>query len=149
LRTAAFDQARAIEHRMDGTFGWNGYAGEPANQALTDFASTPAGVLVLYVQDEVFHLERKSVGVAIRTSSSVREPLHAAFLVAIEDLAAGLAGDSELPAKLATNCSRSSITEHSFQGITPACLSLGVQSNVLPMSQAAHQRHARTSASGV
>jgi hypothetical protein len=54
---------------------------------------------VLYVPDEVFHLERKSVGVAIRASTSVREPLHAAFLITIEDLIAGLAGDAKLPAK--------------------------------------------------
>src|SRR6202158_5736076 len=84
---------------MDGTFrrGWN--TGEPAQQALTNFASTPAGVLMLYVQDEIFDLERKSVGVAIRTSASVREPLHAAFLITLENLIAGLAGDAKLPAK--------------------------------------------------
>src|SRR5580704_14110499 len=97
--TAAFDQAMAIEHGMDGTFGRAGNSGEPAQQALTDFASTPAGVLVLYVQDEVFDLERKLVGIAIRSSASVREPLHTAFLITIEDLIAGLAGDAKLPAK--------------------------------------------------
>jgi hypothetical protein len=32
-------------------------------------------------------------------SASVREPLHAAFLITIEDLIAGLAGDAKLPAK--------------------------------------------------
>src|ERR1700731_474061 len=84
---------------MDGTFRRDGNAGEPAQQALTNFASTPAGVLMLYVQDEIFDLERKSVGVAIRTSASVREPLHAAFLVTIEDLIAVLAGDAKLPEK--------------------------------------------------
>src|ERR1700675_4646942 len=97
--TAAFDQAMAIQHRVDGTFGRAGNSGEPAQQALADFTSTPAGVLVLYVPDEVFHLERKSVGVAIRASTSVREPLHAAFLITIEDLTAGLAGDAKLSAK--------------------------------------------------
>src|SRR5271156_5133593 len=51
--TAAFDQAMAIEHRVDGTFGRVGNSGEPAQQALAGFTSTPAGVLVLYVQDEV------------------------------------------------------------------------------------------------
>jgi hypothetical protein len=97
--TAAFDQAMAIQHGMDGTFGRAGNSGESAQQALTDFASTPAGVLVLYVQDEVFDLERKLVGIAIRSSASVREPLHTAFLITIEDLIAGLAGDAKLPAK--------------------------------------------------
>src|ERR1700686_3358084 len=84
---------------MDGTFRRDGNTGEAPQQALTDFASTPAGVLVLYVQDEVFHLERKFVGVAIRTSASVREPLHAAFLITIENLIAGLAGDAKPPTK--------------------------------------------------
>src|ERR1700730_15305166 len=45
----------------------------------------------------------------------------------------------------ATNCSLSSITEHSFQGITPSPSTgrkchLCVRYNVLPMSQVAHQR---------
>src|ERR1700731_3281408 len=84
---------------MDGTFRRDGNTGEAAQQALTDFASTPAGVLTLYVQDEVFDLERKAVGVAIRTAAFVREPLQAAFLITIEDLIAGLAGDAKLPAK--------------------------------------------------
>src|SRR5207302_8788562 len=64
-----------------------------------DFARTPAGVLTLDVQDVVLDLERKLVGIAIRASASVREPLHAAFLITIEDLIAGLARDSKLPAK--------------------------------------------------
>src|ERR1700686_1101566 len=84
---------------MDGTFRRDGNTGEAPQQALTDFASTPAGVLVLYVQDEVFDLERKSVGVAIRTSASVREPLHAAFLITIEDLVTSLTRNSKFPSK--------------------------------------------------
>jgi hypothetical protein len=58
---------------------------------------------------------------AIRTAASVRQPLNAALLIAIEDLVAGLAGNAELPAessviappasRRATNCRRSSITE--------------------------------------
>src|ERR1700719_2443968 len=95
--TAALHQAAAIQHRMNSTFRGNGNTGEPAQQALTDFASTPAGVLVLYVQNEVFDLERKLVGVAIRTSASVREPLHATFQMPIEDLMAVVAEDANLP----------------------------------------------------
>src|SRR6202030_480268 len=97
--TAALHQAAAIQHRMNSTFRRNGNTGEAPQQALTDFASTPAGVLVLYVQDEVFDLERKAVGVTIRTSASVREPLHATFLITMKDLITGLAGDTNLPAK--------------------------------------------------
>ena len=53
----------------------------------------------------------------------VGQPLHAAILVTIKDLVPGLAGYAKLPAKIchwlrrAMNCSLSSMTEHSFQGI--------------------------------
>src|ERR1700693_762704 len=89
-------------------------------------------VLVLYVQDEVFDLERKLVGVAIRTSASVREPLHAVFLITIEDLIAGLAGDAKLPAKFRH---RLALTTSPSTG--RKC-HLCVRYNVLPMSQVAH-----------
>src|SRR2546423_2940825 len=97
--TAPLDQTMAIQHRMDGALGRDGNTGKSADQALANFASTPAGVLVLHVQNIVFYLERKLVGVAIRTATSVREPLKAALLIAIEDLVASLAGDPKLPAK--------------------------------------------------
>src|SRR5580693_806844 len=80
---------------------------------------------------KVFHLKRKLTGVTIWTAASISEPLNTAFLITIEDLVAGLAGDTELlhssaigsPAsRRATNCNLSSITEHSFQGITPSSL---------------------------
>ena len=97
--TAALDQTVAIEHGMDGAFGGKGDLGESAEQALANLASTPAGVLVLHVQNVVLDLKGKLVGIAIGTAASVGESLHAAFLIAIEDLVAGLAGDPELPAQ--------------------------------------------------
>ena len=39
------------------------------------------------------------MGIAIGPAAAVRQPLNAAFLVAIEDFIAGLAGDSALPAE--------------------------------------------------
>jgi hypothetical protein len=52
-----------------------------------------------HIQNKVFHLERKLVGVAVGTAAPICEPLQATFLIAIEDLVTGLAGDPELPAK--------------------------------------------------
>jgi len=89
----------AIEHGMDGAFGRNLDVGEAAAQALADFTSTPAGVLVLHVQDVVLHLKGKLMGVAIGTTASIRQPLNSAFLITIEDLVTGLAGYAELPAE--------------------------------------------------
>jgi hypothetical protein len=45
-------------------------------------------------------LKRQLVGTAIGTPASVGELLNTAFLIAIEDLVAGLAGYPEVPAKL-------------------------------------------------
>ena len=54
-----------IQHRMDGAFGRDGNTREAAEEALSDFTSTPACVFALYVQDEVLHLKGKLMGVAI------------------------------------------------------------------------------------
>jgi hypothetical protein len=56
-------------------------------------------MLTLHIQDKVLHLKGKLVGIATGTAAPVGQPLNSAFLVAVEDLVAGLAGDSELPAK--------------------------------------------------
>jgi hypothetical protein len=89
-----------IEHRVNGAFGWNGNAGKPADQPFANFASTPAGVLLFHVQDVVFHLERKLIGVSIGPTASVRQALNTALLIAVEDLIARLARDAELAAEL-------------------------------------------------
>src|SRR6266702_2730444 len=56
----------AIEHRMDGALGRDGNSGESAQEALANLAGTPARVLALHVQDEVFHLEGKLIRIAVR-----------------------------------------------------------------------------------
>src|SRR5437868_9059245 len=95
----------AIEHRMDGALGRDGNSGESAQQALANLAGTPARVLALHVQDEVFHLEGKLMGIAVGPSAAVRQPLHPTLLVATEDFVAGLARDPKLPARPATKSS--------------------------------------------
>src|SRR6202041_212974 len=97
--TAALDQTVSIQDRMDGALGRNLDVGEPADQALSDFPSAPAGVLPLHVQDEVLHLKRQLIGIAIGTTASAGQAFAPAILVASKNLVAGLAGDSELPAK--------------------------------------------------
>src|ERR1700680_594919 len=89
----------AVEHGMDGAFGWDGNAGESPKQTLANFSRAPGAVLALYVQDEILHLKRKSVGVAIGTAAPVRQPLNTAILIAIKDLIAGRARDADLSAE--------------------------------------------------
>src|ERR1700757_2005611 len=96
---SAFHQPVAIEHCMDGAFGGELDTGESPRQALSDLASTPAGMLVLDVENVVLHLKRESIGIPIRTPAPVSQPLNSTFLVAIEDLIPRLTGDSEFPAE--------------------------------------------------
>jgi hypothetical protein len=56
-------------------------------------------MLALHVENEILHLKRQLMRVTVGTPASVGKPLNAAFLVTIEDLLAGLAGDTELPAQ--------------------------------------------------
>jgi hypothetical protein len=81
--------ALPLQHLVDGALGRHRNTREPAKQTLTDFANTPAGALTLDVQDVVFYLERKLVGIAIRATASVRQPMNAAFLVTIEEIFSG------------------------------------------------------------
>src|SRR5712671_4822180 len=119
----------AIEHRMDGALGRDRNSGESAQEALANLARTPARVLALHVQDEVFHLEGKLIRIAEGPSASVRQPLHPTLLVATKDFVARLARDANSlqgsaicssASRRATNCSLSSFPEHSFHGITPS-----------------------------
>ena len=89
--TAPLHQSVAIEHRVDGAFGGDGNTGEPACQALANFASAPTGMLLFHVENVVLDLKWKLVSVTIGTPASVREPMNPAFLVTIEDLVASFA----------------------------------------------------------
>src|SRR5215469_9504005 len=97
--TAAFHQAVTIQHRMDGALGGNLDAGESAQQALADFTSTPAGMLVLDVENVVLHLKGELMGIAIGATAPIRQPLDPTFVITIEYLIPGFAGDPELPAQ--------------------------------------------------
>ena len=87
-----------VEQGVVGTEGNAVIAADIGRQAtLLDLTSTPAGKLVLNVQDVVLHLEGEFMGTPIGTSAAVCQPLNAAFPVAIEDLVTGLERDSKLP----------------------------------------------------
>src|SRR5260370_9621406 len=105
--TTALDQAVAIQHRIKRACGGDGEVGEPTDQALADLTGAPTGVFALHVQDKVLHLKRELISIAVGAAASVRQPLNAAFLIAIEDLVAGFAGNSELPAELGHRLSTS------------------------------------------
>ena len=124
---AALDQPVAVENGMDGALGGDpDIAVEPPHQEFSDLAGAPVRLLALEPDDQALDLRRQLVGVAHRPPRAVAQCLQAVFLVAVEDLVAGLARDPELPASSviaspsssrATKRSRSSITEHSFHGI--------------------------------
>ena len=71
---------------MDGAFGGDFDTGEPADQALSDLTSTPAGVLALHVQDIVLHLQGKLMRIAVGPSAAVRQPFDPTLLVRLKIL---------------------------------------------------------------
>jgi hypothetical protein len=82
-----------VRGEWEGTLRGDGNPGEPARQALANFARSPAGVFTLHIENVVLDLKGELVGVAIRTSAAIGESMNAAFLVPIDDLVAGPAGD--------------------------------------------------------
>ena len=146
---------------MDGALGRNAdVAVQPPDQQLADLARAPVRLLALEPDNQALDLRRQLVGIAHRPPRAVAQRLKPVLLVAIEDLVAGLAGDAELPADLAssprrpasraTNRRRSSITEHSFHGIDTSRRKGGkcypcVRYVLSPMSRAAHKHLVLTS----
>ena len=64
-----------------------------------DRSRTPVGLVLLGPYDQLFDLERKLIGMPIRTSRSIRQPFETAVVIAADDLVAGLARDAELAAQ--------------------------------------------------
>src|ERR1700693_3747144 len=98
---AAPDQAVTVEHRMDGAFSWNPDVPiEPPDQQFADLASAPVRLLGLKPDNQALDRLGQLVGIAYRPPGAIGQSLKAIFLVAIENLVAGLAGYAEIPANL-------------------------------------------------
>jgi hypothetical protein len=54
----------------------------------------------LHVEDVVLHLKGELVGAAIRTAAAIGEALDTALLIAVKDLVASLARNTELTAQI-------------------------------------------------
>src|SRR5260370_836907 len=72
-----------------------------SDQELADPAGTPMGLVALGRDDQAFDLPRQLVGVANRRARAVGQRLETVFLVALEDLVAGLARNAERATALA------------------------------------------------
>src|SRR6201988_667626 len=97
-----FDQAVPVEHGMDRAVGRNAdVAVQSADQTLADLTGTPMGILALGRDDQGLDLLRQLVGVANRPTRTIGQGLQTVFLVALEDLVAGLARNAERATDLA------------------------------------------------
>src|SRR6516225_6655256 len=95
---------------MDRTFSRNFDARESSCKTLSDFTGTPARVLLLHMENIVLYLKRQLVRIVMGSSAAVGQSLHPTFLVAIEDLVTGFAGDAELPAQFRHRLARDPAT---------------------------------------
>jgi hypothetical protein len=84
------------EHGVDHALGRNAdVAVQSADQELADLAGTPMRLVTLGCDDQALNLARRLVGVANRPARTVGQGLETVFLIALEDLVAGLARNAE------------------------------------------------------
>src|ERR1039458_847438 len=90
----------AIQDGVNGAASRDFYfARQSPKEALPDLAGAPVGFLALGRYDGRFDLLGQLVGVSMGAPGTIREPLQPAFLIAVDDLVAGLAGDLKLTAQ--------------------------------------------------
>src|SRR3984893_14883146 len=90
------DQAVPVEHGMDRALGRNAdVAVQSADQELADLAGTSMGLVALGCDDQALDLPRQLVGVANRPARAIGQGLETVFLVALENLVAGLGRNAE------------------------------------------------------
>src|ERR1700759_285563 len=98
---AAFDQAVAVEHRVDRALGGElDVAVQPPHQQLADLAGTPVRLLALQPDNQRLDLLRELIAITHRPAGPIAERLKPVLPVAVENLVTGLAGYAELPADL-------------------------------------------------
>src|SRR6202022_4913684 len=96
------DQAVPVEHGVDRALGRNpDVAVQSADQELADLAGTPMGLVALGRDDQALDLPRQLVGVANRPARAIGQGLETVFLVALENLVAGLGRNAERATDLA------------------------------------------------
>lgn len=84
---------------MDGADGGGMDIRVEPPQSLADLGRPPARLVLLQLHDQLLDLKGELIGVAVGPAAAIGQTLQAAILVAIEDLVAGLARDTELPAE--------------------------------------------------
>ena len=72
---------------------------QSSKEALPDLAGAPVRFLALGRYDGGFDLLGQLVCISLGAPGPIREPLQSAFLIALEDLVAGLAGNLKLAAQ--------------------------------------------------
>src|SRR5262249_2006422 len=96
------DQAVPVEGGVDRALGRNAdVAVQSAGQELGDLAGTPMRLFALCHDEHALDLPQQLVGVANRPARTVGQGLETVFLIALEDLVAGLARNTERATDLA------------------------------------------------
>src|SRR5437899_3119897 len=87
----------SIEHGVDSAAGRNlNLTGKATQQAFADLACAPVGLLPFEVQNGGLYLLGQLIAVTPGPAGTVRQSFQTGFFVAVKDLIAGLARDSEL-----------------------------------------------------
>ena len=89
-----------IEDGVNGTAGRDlHFAWQSTKEALPDLAGAPMRFLTFGSDNGGFDLFGQLVCISVGAPGTIREPLQSAFLITLEDLIAGLAGNLKLAAQ--------------------------------------------------
>src|SRR5580700_7254118 len=98
--SGARHQSMAIQDGMNGAAGWDlHFTRQSAKEALPDLAGAPVRFLAFGRYDGRFELLGQLVCISVGAPGPIREPLQSAFLITLEDLVAGFAGNLKLAAQ--------------------------------------------------
>jgi hypothetical protein len=97
--TPSVDEAVAIEHRVDRADRRQLHAERALAQLLANLRRAPTGILAFQSDDDRFDRGRQAVRLPIGPPAPIGEGLHAAVLVPVKDLVAGLPRNPELGAQ--------------------------------------------------
>src|SRR6202008_1717125 len=97
----ALDQAMAIEHGINGSFGRNpDIACQPPEQELADLACAPMRLFPFEGDNQALDLLGQLVGITHWSPRAIAESLTTMLPVAVENLVAGFTRYPELPAHI-------------------------------------------------
>jgi GR25 family glycosyltransferase involved in LPS biosynthesis len=91
-------KAIPVQYCMNGAFGRRTDHRKRFDDFIPNLWGTPGWILLLETKNSFLNLERQSVGISVRGTTSILKPFNSDVFVSVKDFVACFAGNSELTA---------------------------------------------------